>query len=40
MQLIFTGDSGGSKKHALDGGPDPPWEWAIFGGKAVAHCKL
>jgi len=23
----------GPGNHVLDGGPDPPWEWANFGGR-------
>jgi len=23
----------GARNHVLDGGPDPPWEWAILRGK-------
>jgi len=28
--------------HVLDGGPDPPWEGAIFflGGEWASHCKV
>ena len=29
----------GPANHVLDGGPDPPWEWIIF-GKGASHCKV
>ena len=29
----------GTGNHVLDGGPDPPWEWAILGEKG-ADCKV
>jgi len=29
----------GPGNHVLDGGPDPPWEGAIFLGKGASHCK-
>jgi len=30
----------GSRKHLLDGGGDPPCQWAILRGKGAAHCKI
>jgi len=26
--------------HVLHGGPDPPWEGAIWGGKGASRCKV
>lgn len=25
--------------HEFDGGPDPPWEWALLNGHVPAHCN-
>ena len=30
----------GPGNHVLDGGPDPPWEGANFGGEWASHCKV
>jgi len=29
----------GPGNHVLDGGPDPPWKWAILRGGEASHCK-
>jgi len=33
QDAIWVVVSGGPKKHALDGGPDPPYKWTIWKGK-------
>jgi len=30
----------GPGNHVLDGGPDTPWEGAIFRGKGALNCKV
>jgi len=30
----------GPGNHVLDGGPDIPWEVAIFWGKGASYCKV